>query len=48
MPTIAHDLQRQDCRWGQPEKGGELKRQTECDAGQRGSLASLAICDLWA
>jgi hypothetical protein len=48
IATTTHALQRLDCRWGQPEKGGELKRQTEYDAGQRGSLASLAICDLWA
>jgi hypothetical protein len=45
MSTTARDLQRPACRWGQPEKRGELKRQTECDAGQSGSLASLAICD---
>jgi len=48
IATTTHALQRLDCRWGQPEKGGELKRQTEYDAGQRGSLASRAICDLWA
>ena len=45
MSTTAHDFQRPDCRWGQSEKGGGLKRQTECDGGPPGSLASVAICE---